>query len=87
MRAGVHSQLPDAANGANNVATKQTEKPRSVKQLARMGGFARAKKYTAKQRSDSARQAALARWTAYRQEQLDAEKDEGRRGRAGGERW
>ena len=49
---------------------EQIDKPRSVKQLARMGGFARAKKYTKKQRSESARQAAIARWNAYRAKQL-----------------
>jgi len=63
--------------------SKAKKPPNTVKQLARMGGYARAKKYTAKERSDSARLAAIARWNAYRAAQ-EAEEQGTRRA---GERW
>jgi len=56
-------------------------------ELARAAALARAKKYTQAERSESARQAAIARWNGERAKQLDAESGSGRRGRAGGERW
>jgi hypothetical protein len=38
------------------------KQPLSVSEMARLGGKARAKKMTQKQRSDSARKAVQARW-------------------------
>jgi len=52
--------------------TSKKKKPMTVSEMARMGGKATAKKLTPKERSDSARKAAKARW---------ATKKEGTRGR------
>jgi hypothetical protein len=43
-------------------AKKRQKKPRTISEMARLGGLATAKKLTAEKRRESARRAAKARW-------------------------
>jgi hypothetical protein len=48
-----------------------TDKPLTVSEMARLGGQARARKLTAEQRKESARNAVNARWAKDREELKD----------------